>query len=258
MAKRKKWASESVEPPRAELTHLFADLPAREGQVQFEFAGFATTLAELALNPANETPFTVVVKGEWGRGKTTLLRTTEGVLVKRGAKKASSSVGLSPGEDRVAQRMEVSAERHDPGGSAWRTDPTDAERGPRRSDHRVRRAAQGRTGGFLARSEPGCPAGRRCPRRSRSTGMPASSGTARSTTSSEGSSRSSRTPGSTTRSATTSGSRSRGVRSTIWSPCSWMTWTAVRSGASARRSRRSRSLPTCPASASTSASTGSG
>ena len=90
---KQKRPSESPELPVAELTHLFADLPAREGQVQFEFAGFAKTLAELALNPANETPFTVVVKGEWGRGKTTLLRTTEGVLVERGAKRLARASG---------------------------------------------------------------------------------------------------------------------------------------------------------------------
>lgn len=63
---------ESAAPPV--LARLFPDLPVDDGEeLQFEFEGPARTLAELALNPDNRTPFTVVVKGGWGRGKTTLL-----------------------------------------------------------------------------------------------------------------------------------------------------------------------------------------
>lgn len=67
-------------PGESPRTHLFPDHPVRDGKVAFEFAGIARTMAELALNPANRTPFTVVVKGEWGRGKTTLLRETQRLL----------------------------------------------------------------------------------------------------------------------------------------------------------------------------------
>ncbi len=57
------------------LARLFPDHPVPDEQeLSFEFQGLAITLAELALNPKNPTPFTVVVKGSWGRGKTTLLR----------------------------------------------------------------------------------------------------------------------------------------------------------------------------------------
>lgn len=46
----------------------------------FETAGLAKTLAQLAWNPANTTPFTVDIRGGWGRGKTTLLRETQRLL----------------------------------------------------------------------------------------------------------------------------------------------------------------------------------
>ena len=77
----------------SDLTRLFPDQPVRTGPVAFEFEGIAQTLAELALNPANETPFTVVVKGEWGRGKTTLLRTTQRLLDEDGAKDVAREHG---------------------------------------------------------------------------------------------------------------------------------------------------------------------
>lgn len=78
MAKERK--SESGDGGRR-LARLFPDLPVGDGEeLHFEFEGPARTLAELALNPDNRTPFTVVVKGGWGRGKTTLLRRTKWLL----------------------------------------------------------------------------------------------------------------------------------------------------------------------------------
>ncbi len=63
------------EQPNYSLPRLFSDQPPRRGEeLQFEFDGLAKTLAQLALNKDNPTPFTVVVRGGWGRGKTTLLR----------------------------------------------------------------------------------------------------------------------------------------------------------------------------------------
>lgn len=80
MAKREKTTSGSQKPPPA-LARLFPDLPVDDGEeLQFDFEGLARTLAELALNPDNRTPFTVVVKGGWGRGKTTLLRRAKWLL----------------------------------------------------------------------------------------------------------------------------------------------------------------------------------
>lgn len=63
-----------------ELARVFPDHPLREERLEFEFEGFARTLAELAWNPDNKTPFTVVVRGGWGRGKTTLLKRTQWML----------------------------------------------------------------------------------------------------------------------------------------------------------------------------------
>ena len=62
------------------LARAFPDHPLREEELEFEFEGFARTLAELAWNPDNSTPFTVVVRGGWGRGKTTLLRRAQWML----------------------------------------------------------------------------------------------------------------------------------------------------------------------------------
>ena len=49
-------------PKATQLARVFPDHPLREEKLQFEFEGFARTLAELAWNPANGTPFTVVVR----------------------------------------------------------------------------------------------------------------------------------------------------------------------------------------------------
>ena len=62
------------------LARLFPDHPLMDERLEFEFEGFARTLAELAWNPENRTPFTVVVRGGWGRGKTTLLRRAQWML----------------------------------------------------------------------------------------------------------------------------------------------------------------------------------
>ena len=62
------------------LARVFPDHPLQDRRLEFEFEGFARTLAELAWNPDNSTPFTVVVRGGWGRGKTTLLRRAQWML----------------------------------------------------------------------------------------------------------------------------------------------------------------------------------
>jgi formylglycine-generating enzyme required for sulfatase activity len=67
--------------PLPPLARLFPDLPPEAAEAPaFDFEGLAKTLAELAVNPDNRTPFTVVVKGGWGRGKTTLLRRAKWLL----------------------------------------------------------------------------------------------------------------------------------------------------------------------------------
>jgi formylglycine-generating enzyme required for sulfatase activity len=76
--RRKDWKIEVPEATR--LARVFSDHPLRDQRLEFEFEGFARTLAELAWNPDNTTPFTVVVRGGWGRGKTTLLRRAQWML----------------------------------------------------------------------------------------------------------------------------------------------------------------------------------
>lgn len=61
------------------LTDTFADYS--DKQLSFKFDELANTLAAIALNKRNRTPLVVVVRGGWGRGKTTLLRRTETVLL---------------------------------------------------------------------------------------------------------------------------------------------------------------------------------
>jgi hypothetical protein len=64
-----------------EFLRIFPDHPVGTEQgLAFDFGGLARTLAELAWNPDNLTPFTAVVRGGWGRGKTTLLRQTRRLL----------------------------------------------------------------------------------------------------------------------------------------------------------------------------------
>ena len=67
------------------LARLFSDLPVGESEpLAFNFQGYARTLAELAWNGKNRTPFTVVVRGGWGRGKTTLLQAAQRMLDNNG------------------------------------------------------------------------------------------------------------------------------------------------------------------------------
>jgi len=67
-------------PDGARLAQVFPDHPVRGRPLELELDGFARTLCELAWNPKNGTPFTVVVRAGWGRGKTTLLRRTQWML----------------------------------------------------------------------------------------------------------------------------------------------------------------------------------
>ncbi len=78
----------------ARLPRVFPDRPVVEGELEFEFDGFARMLAGLAWNPENGTPFTVVVRGGWGRGKTTLLRRAQWMLEHPGEKSSSAPAGV--------------------------------------------------------------------------------------------------------------------------------------------------------------------
>ncbi len=90
MSKGKK--SEASEASR--LARVFPDHPLREQELDLGFEGFARTLAELAWNPDNSTPFTVVVRGGWGRGKTTLLRRAQWLLENPGKPESNPPAGV--------------------------------------------------------------------------------------------------------------------------------------------------------------------
>jgi iron(II)-dependent oxidoreductase len=54
---------------------IFADLPLAAGdEARFQFEAYANTLARIIANPATETPLTIGISGEWGTGKTTLMK----------------------------------------------------------------------------------------------------------------------------------------------------------------------------------------
>jgi len=60
---------------------FFSDRPVTlEQGLAFEFDALAKTMAALVRNPKNRAPFAIVVRGGWGRGKTTLLRQVERLL----------------------------------------------------------------------------------------------------------------------------------------------------------------------------------
>ncbi|MBL4664371.1 MAG: hypothetical protein JKY23_00190 [Nitrospinaceae bacterium] len=62
--------------------YLIPDNPIEriEGKDPFQFKPFVDTFETLAMNKHNGTPFTVVIDGQWGSGKTTLMKMTEARL----------------------------------------------------------------------------------------------------------------------------------------------------------------------------------
>ncbi len=61
-----------------QLPRLFSDEPQEDAsQLGFNFPGYAKTIADIIGNPANRSPLVVGVYGEWGSGKTTLMKTIE-------------------------------------------------------------------------------------------------------------------------------------------------------------------------------------
>ena len=54
---------------------IFADLPlGTEDEARFQFEAYANTFARIIANPSTETPLTICISGEWGTGKTTLMK----------------------------------------------------------------------------------------------------------------------------------------------------------------------------------------
>jgi Sulfatase-modifying factor enzyme 1/KAP family P-loop domain len=63
---------------------------------EFHFSEYASTLAEIAMNSRNETPLCVLVQGEWGVGKSTLMDTIQTTLRKEGSKGGSGKRVVKP------------------------------------------------------------------------------------------------------------------------------------------------------------------
>ena len=54
---------------------IFADLPLGvEDEARFQFEAYADTFARIIANPDTDTPLTICISGEWGTGKTTLMK----------------------------------------------------------------------------------------------------------------------------------------------------------------------------------------
>lgn len=63
---------------------VLGDQPAELGEDQLGFDRFAQSLADRLLSSAQHTPFTVGVLGDWGQGKTTIMRMLQRYLSDRG------------------------------------------------------------------------------------------------------------------------------------------------------------------------------
>ena len=58
---------------------IYADNPLNKAE-QFDFKAYSKTLTDIILYKENETPITIGIHGEWGSGKTTLMKTIKETL----------------------------------------------------------------------------------------------------------------------------------------------------------------------------------
>ena len=63
------------EERRLVTPQIFADLPLEaKDEARFQFEAYADTFARIIVNPETDTPLTICISGEWGTGKTTLMK----------------------------------------------------------------------------------------------------------------------------------------------------------------------------------------
>lgn len=60
-------------------SEINTDIPLKDAK-QFKFGAYAETISEIILNQKNETPFSFLINGKWGSGKTTLMNTIRNKL----------------------------------------------------------------------------------------------------------------------------------------------------------------------------------
>ena len=72
-------------PDDGKMIRILGDQPwKKKAPPKFYFNEYASTLAEIAKNKANETPLCVLVQGEWGVGKSTLMETIQTSINEQG------------------------------------------------------------------------------------------------------------------------------------------------------------------------------
>jgi formylglycine-generating enzyme required for sulfatase activity len=64
---------------------IFADLPLEaKDEARFQFDAYANTFARIIADPSTQTPLTICISGEWGTGKTTLMKAIQSRLDQTG------------------------------------------------------------------------------------------------------------------------------------------------------------------------------
>lgn len=62
---------------------MYSDAPINDAE-SFNFKAYSDAILKIILNKENKTPFSIMINGKWGRGKTTLMRTIREKLEKLG------------------------------------------------------------------------------------------------------------------------------------------------------------------------------
>ena len=70
-----------VEQEKSDMKYnMYSDSPIENASL-FYFETYSDVISEIILNKENKTPFTIAINGEWGRGKTTLMKTIQTTLI---------------------------------------------------------------------------------------------------------------------------------------------------------------------------------
>ncbi len=85
---------------------IFADLPLGvEDEARFQFEAYANTFARIIANPATDTPLTICISGEWGTGKTTLMKAIQTRLDQTREMEKQAPDFLNPQEEAQGLRV---------------------------------------------------------------------------------------------------------------------------------------------------------
>lgn len=70
---------------------MYSDAPIKDAE-RFNFKAYSDVISEIILNKENNTPFSIMINGKWGRGKTTLMRTIREKLIIRSIEENTRNV----------------------------------------------------------------------------------------------------------------------------------------------------------------------